>query len=256
MSDQPTTPGPGGGNLPPLGPSASTASQRIGVIIEAAEKAAAGIIEDAEEQARRYLMESRRRADEAAAERTRAISDLTDSLVARAEIVKRHSDELIDALDTARTRMGDSTVGVEESQDAQAPGAEQPSPQAPGPRLVPHLQAVDAADGGSPVSSPPLPAETGPISIPSPAPESSPPPEPSPPPEAAPTSGGPSAARTAASPAEIFAGAEPSAGARLLATQMAVAGSSRQEIVGRLENEFGIPDAKQMLDSILGPARD
>ncbi|HEY2335108.1 MAG TPA: hypothetical protein VGH58_08890 [Solirubrobacterales bacterium] len=44
-----------------------------------------------------------------------------------------------------------------------------------------------------------------------------------------------------------------SAGARLLATQMAVSGSSREEIEQRLRNGFDIEDASEMLDAILGP---
>jgi hypothetical protein len=39
-------------------------------------------------------------------------------------------------------------------------------------------------------------------------------------------------------------------GARLLATQMAVAGSSRDEIAARLLEEFGIEDASTILDEI------
>jgi hypothetical protein len=45
----------------------------------------------------------------------------------------------------------------------------------------------------------------------------------------------------------------PSDGARLLAAQMAVAGSSREEIETRLRDEFGIQDAAPILDGILGP---
>jgi hypothetical protein len=44
-----------------------------------------------------------------------------------------------------------------------------------------------------------------------------------------------------------------SAGARLLATQMAVSGSSREEIAERLRNGFEIEDANEILDAILGP---
>ncbi len=44
-----------------------------------------------------------------------------------------------------------------------------------------------------------------------------------------------------------------SAGARLLATQMAVSGSSREEIAERLHGSFDIADAKEILDAILGP---
>jgi hypothetical protein len=39
----------------------------------------------------------------------------------------------------------------------------------------------------------------------------------------------------------------------LLAAQMAVAGSSREEIETRLRDEFGIQDAGPILDGILGP---
>jgi hypothetical protein len=43
-----------------------------------------------------------------------------------------------------------------------------------------------------------------------------------------------------------------SAGARLLATQMSVAGSSREEIESRLRDEFHIEHPESMLDGILG----
>jgi hypothetical protein len=46
---------------------------------------------------------------------------------------------------------------------------------------------------------------------------------------------------------------EPAAAARLLATQMAVSGSSRKEIETRLRNGFEIEDTDEILDAILGP---
>jgi uncharacterized membrane protein len=58
-------------------------------------------------------------------------------------------------------------------------------------------------------------------------------------------------AEEAASPSEgKSAGA---AGARLLATQLAVSGSSREEIEARLRNRFEIEDTTAILDAILGP---
>lgn len=42
-------------------------------------------------------------------------------------------------------------------------------------------------------------------------------------------------------------------GARLLATQLAVSGSSREEIAKRLRNGFEIEDTDAILDAILGP---
>ena len=46
------------------------------------------------------------------------------------------------------------------------------------------------------------------------------------------------------------------AGARLLATQMAVSGSSREEIASRLRIGFEIDDTDAILDAILGPEDD
>jgi hypothetical protein len=44
-----------------------------------------------------------------------------------------------------------------------------------------------------------------------------------------------------------------SAGARLLATQMAVSGADREEIEARLRGGFDIEDTSEILDAILGP---
>ncbi len=44
-----------------------------------------------------------------------------------------------------------------------------------------------------------------------------------------------------------------SAGARLLATQMAVSGAGREEIEKRLRSGFQIEDTSEILDAILGP---
>jgi cell division septum initiation protein DivIVA len=44
-----------------------------------------------------------------------------------------------------------------------------------------------------------------------------------------------------------------SAGARLLATQMAVSGADREEIEARLRSGFDIEDTREILDAILGP---
>ncbi|HEU4906589.1 MAG TPA: hypothetical protein VFT19_10830 [Solirubrobacterales bacterium] len=48
-------------------------------------------------------------------------------------------------------------------------------------------------------------------------------------------------------------GRSSSAGARLLATQMAVSGADREEIEARLRDGFEIDDTSEILDAILGP---
>jgi hypothetical protein len=149
--------------------SAADAAERLAAIVEAAEKAAAAVIDDAEEQARQHLLDARARADRIVAERLRELADELDPL-------------------------GDGYQGAEEG--------EEPNLGEPGERRLRPVQ---------------------------PAPE----------PEA------PAAPRRSAS-----------AGARLLATQMAISGAGRDEIEQRLRHGFDIEDAGAILEAILGPEGD
>jgi hypothetical protein len=247
VDDQPTPTGsegqPSEGAIPPLRESVSSAGERIQVIIEAAEKAAAGIIEDADAQAHRYIEASRERADVLADERVRVMSDLTDTLIRQAEMVKRQSDELLSALDSARNELA-NRIGQEMSTGSQS-GANQPPPLGqPGePARVPHLQPVESARPGlqavAPAGEPQATPQPPPQPPPAPVQQQGSAPPPPPQPMSQPAAGG---------------GTSASDGARLLAAQMAVAGSSRQEIEARLRDEFGIEDATPILDGILGPS--
>lgn len=125
-------------------------AERLAAIVEAAEQAAAKVIDDAEQQAHAQLAEAGARADRIVAERLRALADELD-------------------------------------------------PQQPGDRPAPHLKPVE------------------PLAEPAPGPRSG------------------------------------AAGARLLATQMAVSGASREEIDKHLRSSFDIEDTSQILDAILGP---
>jgi len=235
-----------------FGDSLASSSERIEVIIEAAERAAAGILEDAETQARTYLEESRRRADEVADERAQALSGLADNLLSRVESVKEQSADLILALEAARAQIADHISDYTARSKAQATS-----------RAVPHLKPVTPAPPSTPATSAASEEEA----------------------ETEATRPEETESREANAPFDVEAGAgdaevgeeeasgeadsepetpvappppqrpatEPSAGARLLATQMAVAGSGRAEIANRLEHEFGIADPESMLDAILGP---
>jgi hypothetical protein len=220
MNDQADIPhdpnGPGRHN-----DSLGIATERIEVIVSAAERAAAGIIADAEAQARRYLDESREQTDRALAERTRALAGVTESLVGEVEEIKRRLDDLIRALQGAAQDAGDGGPPSPEANPGTPPVP--PSavqPQRPEPLHFPRLKPVETE------APPPQPPGLG---------------EPAP--------ARPSFARR---PGQGTTAGGSSA-ARLLATQMAVAGSSRSEIEIRLRNEFGIDDAGPMLDVILGP---
>ena len=137
-------------------PPENKVTERLAAIVDAAERTALSVIDDAEKEAKLYLEEARARADRMVAERLREEADRLDG---------------------------------------QGSGGE-----------APQLRAVE-----------------------------------SPPPESA------------------AAGAQPpatnggSAAARLLATQMAVSGSSRVEIEKRLRDGFEIEDTSEILDAILGP---
>lgn len=174
-------------------------------IIQAAEQAATGIIEDAEARARIYVEESRRRADELAKERAEDLWTLTDGLIARAEAVKKQSDELLTALN--QTKRG-AEAALQAAPVPPTPPVDELDP--PPPPAADHPE-TPVAEGSDPV---PPPADPGP---------------------------------------DVGREAPPDA-ARLLATQMAVAGGSRSEIANRLLEDYEIEDPESVLDDILGPA--
>ncbi|HET7506824.1 MAG TPA: hypothetical protein VFJ53_00550 [Solirubrobacterales bacterium] len=158
----------------------ATTAERLEAIVEAAERAAASVIDDAEAQAHRYLAQARAEADRAAEGRMEELSDLVDTLLGQAISLRREAERLQATLEEAQSRIDPE----------------------PAPQEVPRLRAVGETEE-------PIP------------------------------------------PAEVPLG--DAAGARLLATQMAVSGSSREEIADRLRNRFEIEDTTPILDAILGP---
>lgn len=182
----------------PAAPSAAASTaERLAAIVEAAERAAVKVIDDAEKQARQQLEQAQAEAERAVADRLASLSDLTDSLVAEAESIRSQSERLLSSLQEAKRRF---------AAEAGAGGDDRSSER---PSRFSHLTTVAAVDE---------------------------------PDEAA--------------PAQPQRGTEERgtpAGARLLATQMAVSGNSREEIEARLRNGFDIEDTASILDAILGP---
>ncbi|HWT89588.1 MAG TPA: hypothetical protein VN179_00605 [Solirubrobacterales bacterium] len=169
-------------------------AERLEAIVEAAERAAQGVIDDAEAQARRYLAQARAEADRVAGSRVAGLSDLIDSLLSQARSLREEAERLQATLEEART-------WVDEGRRSQQGKREQAEEQLP-----PRLRAVGAEEPDAPT---PRRREDD--------------------------------KRTDA------------AGARLLATQMAVEGSSREEIEQRLRSRFEVEDTDAILDAILGP---
>jgi hypothetical protein len=166
MNEQRKPPPSGGGagrQRPAPGPLAQNAAERLAVIIDAVDQAAAEVIDDAEAQAKEHLERARTRADRLAAERIRAITELTDDLIEQAEELKRQADSLISAFVAANAEvvaLGDEDLGPPEQPAAPAePGTGEPpgrQEEVVGPRpQLSRLKAVRGTATGSPGSRPP-----------------------------------------------------------------------------------------------------
>jgi vacuolar-type H+-ATPase subunit H len=258
-----------------------TTAARLAEIVAAAEQAAKLVIDEAEEEARERLADATEEADRIVAERLDRLASLTEELDLQAEALKRGAEALRAALAEARAELGGAesfgdsrTFGdpAPERTGDPAPYAEpdrgragdpepdrghadesasEPAPERGERRRDPDLDPRRPAGPsltivGAAEREPAMPPrrEPGPrddVPPRDPASASNGAPErfaaPSPEPDLEPPSNG------------------TPAGARLLATQMAVSGSSREEIEQRLRSGFAITDATAILDAILGPER-
>jgi cell division septum initiation protein DivIVA len=173
----------------------ATTAERLEAIVEAAERAAEGVIDDAEAQARRYLTQARTEADRITDRRMEDLSHMIGVLLDQADSVQREAERMQTLLEEAKFRI----------EPEQPDGGKEPASgrrESDLPQEAPRLRAVAQSEESPPDSE--------------------------------------------AKPADA-------AGARLLATQMAVSGSSREEIEQRLRNRFEIEDTTPILDAILGP---
>ncbi|MGZ5313637.1 MAG: hypothetical protein ACXWEA_05475 [Solirubrobacterales bacterium] len=206
-------------------------AEQIQAIIDAAQSAAAGILEDAEVQARRRIENSRERAEGAASERVDDAYSVTDALVEQARKVRQRSGELVKALDDAIRHVEQAEPGGAAAKPAPPDDASDDVPDdAPGQRdrISSSLRAErerldEMMDSVSETTE--RFSERGSRAEPAEAEE----------------------------PVANPAPKRVSRKARLLATRMAVAGSSREQISDKLREEHGVEDAGALLDEILGP---
>lgn len=166
----------------------ATTAERLEAIVEAAERAAEKVIDDAEAQARDYLAQARTEAERMTRARAGELTDLVDSLLRQAAALREEAERLQAALEDAQAQIGPAER--RRSEDEAPVEAEVLTLRAPAVEPEPHF---GEESGGR------------------------------------------------------------ASGARLLATQMAVSGSSREEIEERLRNGFEIEDTRAILDAILGP---
>jgi hypothetical protein len=205
-----------GGTGSELRRAVTDATTRIQEIIDTAERVAVQIRTDAEASAGAYLEERRRAADLLVAEQMRVLAALAHELSDHAASLGRQSETIVAALEGAVARLRTASVS-------------------PGPERAHHRGAEAGVPAEAP--GPDLPPKRGP----EPASESRP--EPGPEPQAAPP--------PAAAPAQPIVDSPDAA--LLRATQLAVAGSGREEIEAALRRDFGIDEPGEVLDRILGP---
>jgi hypothetical protein len=227
----------------PSPPTAETGAiaDRIQSVIDAAERAAADIVADAENRARQQLEESKTKAEQLAMTRIRSIYELTDGLIEQARSVRERSDALLSALDDAVHELGS---------DAEAPApvetfdrSRETEREARKEDAIERLR-TDLDELRREQASPPEPTE---------------PPELRREPEAA-------LAEKPEAPVDSIeepqrprlprrrSNGSASDGARLLAAQMVISGSSREDVERRLREEFDVADTAAVLDEVLGPA--
>jgi vacuolar-type H+-ATPase subunit H len=194
-----------------------------------------------------------RRKDRQDAPRPQGRSDLVDEAAERlATIVaaaERAAEQVIDDAETqARRTLADAEANADRiaaerlaalSETTDALAAQADSIRREAERLLEVLERTKADLGDTPTQDAPVEEPSRVTHLTAVAPIDGPEPAPRRAPQASPPSSEPKRGSAA--------------GARLLATQMAVSGSSREEIEARLRSGFEIEDTTAILDAILGP---
>jgi DivIVA domain-containing protein len=200
---------------------ASSASERVRAIVEAAETSAAQIQREADDAAQATRQEAEQAARHAR-EGAGKVSELAAALTEQLDASRRQLEALVGSLPGA------------------ARGAAQP--QARAEALVDPDPADTEVQALAPEPAPVAASEPAPVATsepaPAPAPEVSAPPAPERPPAAETPATGPAGT------------ADESEGARLIALNMALNGSSRDETAKYLEENFQLADRDRLLDEV------
>jgi DivIVA domain-containing protein len=226
---------------------AAAASEQVRAIVEAAETSASEIQRQAEEEARDIRAEAsseaqstREQATAQAREYVGQVSESTASMLQRIETMQNELNALFESLRTGSNRLGADLQllegNLEEMRDAVVPrprfepepalAADRtvPAPSEPAPPVEPFAQhaATQPSAGGE------IPAE-------------------SPARQAEPAGAPPESASASAGPAN---GADDTEGARLIALNMALNGTPREETDRYLAENFKLTDRRGLLDEV------
>jgi DivIVA domain-containing protein len=259
---------------------ASAAAEQVRSIVEAAEKSAADIQAQAEDEARRITAdasqrarETRERADAEAVERVSKAEEASDRMLERAGSVESEIDRLLGQLRSAANALVDNLNGGATSLQSElesfraefaavregrleaggGPAIDDAGPVDAEPEVVAGVAAVESEVELEPAGDELGAVEAEPEAVygeepvsesdtavtdyePEPVPEPAPEPEPAPAAEPEPASSGRS-----------IRGAE---GARLIALNMALNGTPRDETARYLEQNFELDDQDALLDEV------
>ena len=204
----------------PVSRALGLSADRIKRIVDAAQSAAADI------RAEAALLRGVEPSSESRISRERLVAELADSLVARADELSRDAKDLADVLDRARKRL-DPAPAVSAAPPAVVT-AESPDPAPP----APSVPAPGSHQRGDSELQEKVEDRFATATSVAQTPEGR---------------GVPFKRRSSADPKPSARAATSVDGLRLLATQMAVAGSTREEIEARLRDEFQVSDASTVL---------
>jgi hypothetical protein len=222
MSDEETAPQP---RDPPAADESASApvlaseiSRRVGAILDAVEREAVRLREEARADAARYLEDARVRADALVAERRQLIAELSGELIAKSEAVVSRLDDaepVREGFENLVRALGDAAerLALEAESEPQPP---RPAPPVPsGPMATPEPMPAAGRSGDQP----------HPARAPSPAGFAQP---------------------RGSSWRELD-------DARTVAIRMAAAGSTRAEVGLHLTRALGVTDPTRTLDEVFGP---
>ena len=200
---------------------ASSASDQVRAIVEAAETSAAEIQRDAEADAREIREEAnneaeatRGQASEQAREYIGKVSETTDGMLKRLEAMQSELDQLVESLRTGGNRLS-GDLKLLENNLTEVSGVVAPRPQfepeeAPAPPPAPELAAVEPAPVQPEFAEAPAAGEVG----------------------------------------SAVGNGDDAEGARLIALNMALNGTPREETAKYLEENFTLADAGGLLDEV------
>ncbi len=227
-------------------------------VLEAVEKAATEILDEAELEAERRIQAAEARASRIERERASALSERSEHLLESADSIRERADALLDALESAagdlaregssgrrraepvETRNEVETSGaVPADEPPEAAGTDEPEAETNAPPDADTHEVIEAADDGASETIRGIRERLSSLGR-----------APRPVPLSEPDAGGLSRAGGASPQGRGTGTGRASEGAVLLATQMAVAGASRDQIERRLREDFGIDDPYSILERI------